>query len=108
MNNIKKNMLDNKISYKNLVLSKKIVIVYFFNEECIKTNKIYNILKNKNNNKHILFLDYNVDNNSNQDLINIIDLRCYPYFFVYKNGILIDQILGILKIEKILGQYVCT
>lgn len=102
MNDIIKN-------YKQLVISKKIVIVYFFNEECIKTNNIYNNLKNnKNNNKNVLFLDYDVEKKDNQKLINIIDLKCYPYFFVYKNGKLIDQILGTLNVEKILGQYVCT
>jgi thiol-disulfide isomerase/thioredoxin len=93
-------------TYKQLVISKKIVIVYFFNEECIKTNNIYNNLKN--NNKNVLFLDYDVEKKDNQKLINIIDLKCYPYFFVYKNGKLIDQILGTLNVEKILGQYVCT
>lgn len=102
MNDIIKN-------YKQLVISKKIVIVYFFNEECIKTNNIYDNLKNnKNNNKNVLLLDYDVEKKDNQKLINIIDLKCYPYFFVYKNGKLIDQILGTLNVEKILGQYVCT
>lgn len=97
-------------TYKQLVISKKIVIVYFFNEECIKTNKIYDELKNTNNNnkKNILFLDYDVEKKNNKNLINIIDLKCYPYFFVYKNGKLIDQILGTLNVERILGQYVCT
>ena len=100
MNDIIKN-------YKQLVISKKIVIVYFFSEECIKTNSIYDNLKN-NNNKNVLFLDYDVEKKENQKLISIIDLKCYPYFFVYKNGKLIDQILGTLNVEKILGQYVCT
>ena len=31
--------------YKFLVESKKIVIVYLYNKECLKTNKIYNSFK---------------------------------------------------------------
>ena len=35
--------------YKYLVQSKKIVIVYFYSKECIKTNDIYDSLDKKNN-----------------------------------------------------------
>ena len=88
--------------YKSLVESKKLVIVYLYSKECVKTNKIFNSLKKNNN---ILFLNYDVEDINNKCLLKYLDLKCYPYFYIYKNGKLIDQILGTLKIEKILNQY---
>ena len=98
-------MKDIITKYKKLIQSKKIVLVYFFNYECVKTNLVFNSLKKNNN---VLFLSYDVEDNNNKKLIEILDLKIYPYFYVYKNGIMIDQILGTLNIEKILSQYVCT
>jgi hypothetical protein len=93
------------IDYNNLVQSRKIVIVYFYNCECIKTNDIYTSLTKKNN---VLFLSYDVEDSKNTKLIEKLDLKIYPYFYIYKNGEMIDQILGTLNINKILSQYVYT
>ena len=98
-----KNLINN---FNNLIESKKIVIVYFYNRECIKTNKIFKELKEKNNN--VLFLDYDVENEKNKDLLEILEVNIYPYFYIYKNGVKIDQLLGTLNIKKILSQYIYT
>ena len=97
-----KEILDN---YEFLVKSKKIVIVYFYSKECIKTNKIYDSLEKKNN---VLLLKYDVENIKNKKLIQVLDVKVYPYFYIYKNGEMIDQILGTLNVDKILSQYVYT
>lgn len=93
--------------FNNIINSKKIVIVYFYNKECIKTNNIFKNLK-LNLNKYCLLVDYDVESEENKILINEIDLYCFPYFYIYKNGVLIDQILGTLNVEKILKQYLST
>ena len=95
------------MEYNTLINSKKIVIVYFYNFECIKTNRIFNNLKKKKIN-NCLLIDYDVENKKNEELLENIDLSCFPYFYIYKNGKMIDQILGTLNIEKILNQYLCT
>lgn len=91
--------------YKFLVQSKKIVIVYFYSKECIKTNTIYDSLAKKNN---VLLLKYDVEDIKNKKLIEELDVKIYPYFYIYKNGEMIDQILGTLNVDKILSQYVYT
>ena len=97
---------NNFINYKSRIQSKKIVIVYFYSSECIKTNEIYKTLSTKKNN--VLFLSYNVEDSKNKKLIESLDVKIYPYFYIYKNGDMIDQILGTLNIDKILSQYVST
>ena len=97
---------NNFINYKSRIQSKKIVIVYFYSNECIKTNEIYKSLSTKKNN--VLFLSYNVEDSKNKKLIESLDVKIYPYFYIYKNGEMIDQILGTLNIDKILSQYVST
>lgn len=91
--------------YNNLINCKKIVVIYFNSNECINTNKIFLDFE-KNNKKFILLERINVE--ENQELIKYLDLKCYPFFYIYKNGKLIDQILGTLDIEKILSQYLNT
>lgn len=91
--------------YNNLINCKKIVVIYFNSSECINTNKIFLDFE-KNNKKFILLERINVE--ENQELIKYLDLKCYPFFYIYKNGKLIDQILGTLDIEKILSQYLNT
>ena len=92
-------------NYKDLILSTKIVIVYFYNYECNKTNKYFNILTKLDN---VLYLKYDIDNKDNNKLIEYLDLKIYPHFYIYKNGELIDQILGTLNIGNILKQYINT
>jgi hypothetical protein len=94
------------IDYKNRIQSKKIVIVYFYSNECIKTNEVYKSIITKKSN--VLFLSYNVEENKNKKLIESLDVKIYPYFYIYKNGVMIDQILGTLNVYKILSQYVST
>ena len=101
---MKQNIISN---YKNLILSKKIVIVYFNNYECKKTNSIFDSFKQLKNNNAFL-LNYDVENPINIELIEYLELKCFPFFYIYKNGILIDQILGTLNIENILIQYLNT
>jgi hypothetical protein len=101
---MKQNIINN---YNNLILSKKIVIVYFHNYECEKTNNIFDYFK-KNKNNNVLLINYDVENINNTELITHLDLKCFPFFYVYKNGFLIDQILGTLNIEKIISQYLST
>ena len=91
--------------YNNLINSRKIVVIYFNSNECINTNKIFLDFE-KNNKKFILLERINVEENT--ELIKYLDLKCYPFFYIYKNGKLIDQILGTLDIEKILRQYLNT
>ena len=91
--------------YNNLINSRKIVVIYFNSNECINTNKIFLDFE-KNNKKFILLERINVEENI--ELIKYLDLKCYPFFYIYKNGKLIDQILGTLDIEKILRQYLNT
>lgn len=93
--------------FNNTINSKKLVIVYFYNNECIKTNNIFKNLK-LNLNKYSLLVDYDVESEENKIVINEINLCCFPYFYIYKNGVLIDQILGTLNVEKILKQYLST
>ena len=97
-----KDKIDN---YKLLVKSKKIVIVYFYSKECEKTNNIYKSLAKKNN---VLLIKYDVEDIKNNKLIQELDVKIYPYFYIYKNGEMIDQILGTLNVDKILSQYVYT
>ena len=99
-------IIDPLTHFNKLVESKKITIVYFYNNECIKTNKIYSELKEKNPN--VLFISYDVENKKNQKILDVLQVNIYPYFYIYKNGLKIDMILGTLNIMKILSQYVYT
>jgi thioredoxin-like negative regulator of GroEL len=91
--------------YNNLINSKKIVIIYFNSNECSDTNDIF--LDFEKNNKNFILLE-RINVEENQELVKYLDLKCYPFFYIYKNGKLIDQILGTLDIEKILSQYLNT
>ena len=92
-------------NYKDLIKSTKIVIVYFYNYECSKTNNIFNSLKREQN---VLYLKYDIEDKNCNKLIEYLDIKVFPYFYIYKNGELIDKILGTLNIEKILEQYIST
>ena len=94
-------------SYNKLINSKKIVIIYFYSDECVKTSNIINKLEQNLNGKNVLIAKYNVDEPYTKTLIERLDIKSYPFFYIYKNGILIDQILGILdNIENILNLYI--
>lgn len=90
---------------KTTINSKKIVIIYFYNNECIKT---CNILENLDQNKqNVLIEKLNIEDNKNKNIIDRLDVKCFPSFFIYKNGVLIDEIIGTLdKIENILNLYI--
>ena len=88
-----------------LINSKKIVIIYFYSDECITISNIVDRLVFSNTN--LLIHKYNVDDNINKHMINKLDVKCYPSFFIYKHGELIDEIIGTMdKLENILNLYI--
>jgi thioredoxin-like negative regulator of GroEL len=94
-------------SYNKLINSKKIVIIYFYSDECLKISNILDKLDNELNGKNVLISRYNVEESNTKILIETFDIKCYPFFYIYKNGVLIDQILGIfVNIETILNLYI--
>ena len=83
--------------FDSLLCSFKIVIFYFYSEECFELNKLVNKIKNEElhgKNVHIEFI--NVEEEKNKKLIEKLKLNIYPFFNIYKNGVLIEQLLGTL------------
>ena len=91
-----------------IINSYKIVIFYFYSKECFELNKLINKINNEElggKNVHIKFID--VDERENLNLINNLELNIYPFFYIYKNGILIEQLLGTLdNIHNKLSLYI--
>tara|TARA_B100001057_G_C22825348_1_gene941183 strand:+ start:821 stop:1114 length:294 start_codon:yes stop_codon:yes gene_type:complete len=83
--------------FDSLLCSFKIVIFYFYSEECLDLNKLVNIIKDEElqgKNVHIEFI--NVEEERNKKFIEKLKLNIYPFFNIYKNGVLIEQLLGTL------------
>ena len=94
------------MEYSKIITKTKIVIVYFFSNECYKCNIIFKNLKEKYKNKNnVSFFEYDIENIENEKLLDEINLKSYPFFYIYKNGVLIDSILGSLDVKKILDLY---
>ena len=91
------------------IYSNKIVIFYFYSNECDKTNKLYNKLSKNLLDKNIFMKNFNVDDVCVSKILSHLNINCYPTFIIYKNGKFIDQIIGILdNIEVILKLYINT
>ena len=92
--------------FNNLVNSNKTLIFYFYNEECLKTNKLFDKLTEKVKN-NIILKKYDVENFKTNQLIKTLEISCYPSFLVYKEGKFLDKIIGVLdNIENILNLYI--
>lgn len=94
--------------FNNLIYSFKIVIFYFYSHECYDLNNLVNKIRNedlKGKNVHIEFVD--VEDKKNKKIIEKLKLNIYPFFNIYKNGILIEQLLGTLdNIQDKLSLYI--
>ena len=90
-----------------LIYSKKIVILYFYSDECIKTNKLVDKIQKCIIGKNILLDKYDVNKYSTKKIIKEFNINCYPTFLIYKDGIFLDKIIGVLdNIEVILNLYI--
>jgi hypothetical protein len=94
-------------TYNKVINSKKIVIIYFYNEECLKTNIIVSKLECNLNDDIVYIKKYNIDDAETNILIQQLEVCCFPFFFIYKNGKQIDKILGTLdNVENIINLYI--
>lgn len=92
----------NFLQYTNLIKSYNICIFFFYSKECMELfNKIKNIeIPHKNK---ISFVE--IENNIS--LIKEIKLKSYPFFKIYKDGILIEDIIGTYaNIENIIRLHI--
>jgi thiol-disulfide isomerase/thioredoxin len=93
--------------FNKLINSYKIVILYFYSDECIKTNSLISKIQKNIGTKDILIQKYNVNNFNSKLLINNLNVSCYPSFQIYKDGKFLDQIIGVLdNIEVIINLYI--
>jgi thiol-disulfide isomerase/thioredoxin len=92
---------------EHIINSHKIVILYFYSNECTKTNKLISKIQKNIGNKNIFISKYDVDNFKSKLLIKNLNISCYPSFQIYKDGKFLDMIIGVLdNIEVILNLYI--
>ena len=90
-----------------IIKSNKIVILYFYSDECNKTNKLISKIQKNIGDKNVLVSKYNVDDFKSKFLIKNLNIGCYPSFQIYKDGKFLDHIIGILdNIEVIINLYI--
>ena len=77
--------------YTQLIKTHSVCIFFFYSQEC---NTLYNKIKTleTSSKSKIFFIDINESKNS--DLIKEIKLQSYPFFKIYKDGKLIENIIG--------------
>jgi thiol-disulfide isomerase/thioredoxin len=93
--------------FNNLVNSKKKIIFYFYNKECIRTNRLFDKLNESVVKNNIILKKYDVENFKTNQLIKTLEISCYPSFLIYKDGKFLDKIIGVLdNIESILNLYI--
>jgi thiol-disulfide isomerase/thioredoxin len=93
--------------FNDLILSKKTLIFYFYNEECYRTNKLFDKINKTVTNNNIILKKYDVENFKTNQLIKKLEISCYPCFLIYKDGQFLDKIIGVLdNIENILNLYI--
>ena len=76
--------------YTELIKNHSVCIFFFYSQEC---NTLYNKIKalETSSKSKIIFIDVNQNNNV---LIKEIKLQSYPFFKIYKDSKLIENIIG--------------
>ena len=92
----------------NILSSFKIVIFYFYSEECSDLNSLIKNIKNHDLQGKNVYIEFvNVEEKKNKILIEKLNVNIYPFFNIYKNGVLIEQLLGTLdNIQDKLSLYI--
>ena len=91
--------------FNKIIKSKKIIIIYFYSEECENINKIVENLININK-ANVNVKKYDINDTNNEALIKLLNIKSYPFFYIYKDNKLVDQILGSLNIKLLLNLYI--
>ena len=90
------------LQYTNLVKSYRVCIFFFYSKECHELYDKIKTIETSHKNK-ICFVD--IDHNIS--LIKEIKLKSYPFFKIYKDGILIEDIIGTYdNIENIIRLHI--
>ena len=91
--------------FNKIIKSKKIIIIYFYSEECEKINKIVDNIININK-VNVNVKKYDINDTKNEELIKLLNFKSYPFFYIYKDNKLLDQLLGTLNIKLLLNLYI--
>lgn len=93
--------------YNRIVKLKSIFIVFFYSSSFVELEQQINKLRTQciKTYHNDVFLYIKCDEKSNQSVVESLFIKSVPMFFIYKNGILIEEIFGnyenILKIISV-------
>lgn len=82
--------------YWELINSKSIFIIFFYNFRYVELKNRIDILRNKciKNYHNDIFCFIDSENSSNNKLLETLFIKSVPLFHIYKNGELIEEIFG--------------
>ena len=81
------------LEFNSLIKQKNIFIVYFTNSEFEILNNNIEILSKKMGEPNFLIIDID----KNKKLVENLFINSIPFFYIYKNGELIEEIFGNYK-----------
>ena len=81
------------LEFNSLIKQKNIFIVYFTNSEFEILNNNIEILSKKMGEPNFLIIDID----KNKKLVENLFIKSIPFFYIYKNGELIEEIFGNYK-----------
>ena len=86
----------------------KLLYFIFSTEECSDLNSLIKNIKNHDLQGKNVYIEFvNVEEKKNKILIEKLNVNIYPSFNIYKNGVLIEQLLGTLdNIQDKLSLYI--
>ena len=81
------------LEFYSLIKKKNIYIVYFTNNEFKTLNNNISILSKEIDESKFLIIDID----QNKKLVEELFIKSIPFFYIYKNGKLIEEIFGNYK-----------
>lgn len=92
----------NLTEYTNLIKTHSVCIFFFYSNDC---QNLYNTISSieTSNQSKIFFIDVE----QNIELVKELKLKSYPFFKIYKNNVLIENIIGTYQnIDNIINLHI--